>query len=205
MPLLVPLTRKLARAEFGSDHLAGISIVTSVALGEYLAGSIVVLMLSGGTALEEFASGRASSLLDALARRMPRTAHRKQGAKVAEVSLDAIAVGDTLVVFPHEVCPVDGIALAGHGRMNEAYLTGEPFEIAKGPGSLVLSGAINGEAALDIRAERLPIDSRYARIMQVMQETQQKRPRIRRLGDTLRGMVHASSLGSSRGDMGGNG
>jgi heavy metal translocating P-type ATPase len=75
--------------------------------------------------------------------------------------------------------------LAGHGKMNEAYLTGEPFEIAKAPGSAVLSGAINGEAALDIRAEKLPIDSRYARIMQVMQETQQKRPRIRRLGDTL--------------------
>jgi heavy metal translocating P-type ATPase len=69
--------------------------------------------------------------------------------------------------------------------MNEAYLTGEPFEIAKAPGSQVLSGAINGEAALDIRADKLPVDSRYARIMQVMQETQQRRPRIRRLGDQL--------------------
>jgi heavy metal translocating P-type ATPase len=185
IPLLVPLTRKLVKGEFGSDHLAGISIVTSVVLGEYLAGSIVILMLSGGTALEEYASGRASSVLDALARRMPQTAHRKQGAQVADVSLDAIRIGDTLVVFPHEVCPVDGVVLAGHGKMNEAYLTGEPFEIAKAPGSLVLSGAINGEAALDICAEKLPIDSRYARIMQVMQETQQKRPRIRRLGDTL--------------------
>jgi heavy metal translocating P-type ATPase len=99
--------------------------------------------------------------------------------------LDAIRIGDTLIVFPHEVCPVDGVVLAGHGKMNEAYLTGEPFEIAKGPGSLVLSGAINGEAALEICAEKLAIDSRYARIMQVMQETQQKRPHIRRLGDTL--------------------
>ncbi len=185
IPLLVPLTRKLIRGEFGSDHLAGISIVTSVVLGEYLAGSIVILMLSGGTALEEYASGRASSVLDALARRMPQTAHRKQGAEVVEVALDSIRIGDALVVFPHEVCPVDGVVLAGHGKMNEAYLTGEPFEIAKAPGSMVLSGAINGEAALDIRAEKLPIDSRYAHIMQVMQETQQKRPRIRRLGDTL--------------------
>lgn len=185
VPLLVPLTSKLFRGEFGSDHLAGISIVTSVVLGEYLAGSIVILMLSGGTALEEFASGRASSVLDALARRMPQTAHRKQGAQVVEVALDAIGIGDTLIVFPHEVCPVDGVVLTGHGKMNEAYLTGEPFEIAKAPGSLVLSGAINGEAALEIRAEKLAIDSRYARIMQVMQETQQKRPKIRRLGDTL--------------------
>ena len=185
LPLLVPLTRKLIHGEFGSDHLAGISIVTSVLLGEYLAGTIVILMLSGGTALEEFASGRASSVLDALARRMPQTAHRKEGDQMLEVSLDAIRVDDILVVFPHEVCPVDGVVLAGHGKMNEAYLTGEPFEIAKLPGSSVLSGAINGDSTLDIRAEKLPIDSRYARIMQVMQETQQKRPRIRRLGDTL--------------------
>ena len=185
IPLLVPLSQKLLKGEFGSDHLAGISIVTSAILGEYLAGSIVILMLSGGTALEDYASGRASSVLDALARRMPQTAHRKHGAQMEDVALDAIGIGDILVVFPHEVCPVDGVVLAGHGKMNEAYLTGEPFEIAKGRGSLVLSGAINGEAALEICAEKLAMDSRYARIMQVMQETQQKRPRIRRLGDTL--------------------
>jgi heavy metal translocating P-type ATPase len=185
IPLLVPLSRKLVKGEFGSDQLAGISIVTSAILGEYLAGSIVILMLSGGTALEEFASGRASSVLDALARRMPQTAHRKQGAQMVEVALNAIGIGDTVVVFPHEVCPVDGVVLSGQGKMNEAYLTGEPFEIAKAPGSMVLSGAINGEATLEIRAEKLSVDSRYARIMQVMQETQQKRPRIRRLGDTL--------------------
>jgi heavy metal translocating P-type ATPase len=69
--------------------------------------------------------------------------------------------------------------------MNEAYLTGEPFEISKTPGSEVLSGSVNGEAALTVRAERLPINSRYARIMQVMQETEQQRPRLRRLGDKL--------------------
>jgi heavy metal translocating P-type ATPase len=185
IPTLLQLLRKLIRLEFGSDHLAGISIVTSVILGEYLAGSIVILMLSGGTTLEEFASGRASSVLDTLAKRMPQTVHRKQGIEFVDVALGEIKVGDTLVVFPHEICPVDGVVLEGNGKMNEAYLTGEPFEIAKGPGSLVLSGAINGQAALEICAEKLPVDSRYARIMHVMQETQQKRPRIRRLGDKL--------------------
>jgi cation transport ATPase len=190
IPVVLPLARKLLQREFGSDHLAGISIVTSVFLGEYLAGAIVILMLSGGTALEELASGRASSVLDALARRMPHTAHRKNGpgkmgAGLSDVALEEIRVGDTLVVFPHEICPVDGTVLSGYGKMNEAYLTGEPFEIAKAPGSQVLSGSINGEAALDIRAEKLPMDSRYARIMRVMHETQQRRPRIRRLGDQL--------------------
>jgi heavy metal translocating P-type ATPase len=185
IPLLIPLTQKLFAREFGSDHLAGISIVTSVVLGEYLVAAIVILMLSGGTALEQFASRRASSVLDALAKRMPQVAHRKCGPELSDVRLEDIAVGDTLVVFPHEICPVDGVVIEGHGKMNEAYLTGEPFEIAKTPGSEVLSGSINGDAALHTRAEKLAVDSRYARIMQVMQDAEQRRPRIRRLGDKL--------------------
>jgi len=84
-PLLVDLARKAIRLEFGSDLLAGASILTSVALGEYLVGSIVVLMLSGGTALEQYATRRASSVLEALARRIPQTAHRKLAGTVANV------------------------------------------------------------------------------------------------------------------------
>lgn len=185
IPLIWPLTRKLLMREFGSDHLAGISIITSVILGEYLVGVIVILMLSGGTALEQFASRRASSVLDALARRMPQIAHRRAGANLADVKIAEIVIGDVLAIFPHEICPVDGAVIEGQGKMNEAYLTGEPFEIDKMPGSQVISGAINGETALCIRAEKVAVDSRYARIMQVMQDAEQRRPSIRRLGDKL--------------------
>jgi heavy metal translocating P-type ATPase len=185
IPLVVTLTRKALAREFGSDLLAGISIVVSAILGEYLVGAIVVLMLSGGTALEQLASRRASSVLDALAKRIPQVAHRKAGPAIADVALDDIRVGDTLVVFPYEICPVDGAVIEGHGKMDEAYLTGEPFEISKTPGSLVISGAVNGETALTIRAEKLAVDSRYATIMRVMQETEQRRPKLRRLGDRL--------------------
>ncbi len=185
LPLVVRLMRKVFEQEFGSDHLAGISIVTSVLLGEYLVGVIVILMLSGGTALEQFASRRASSVLDALARRVPQVAHRRIGPHVSDVKLADIAVGDTLVVFPHEICPVDGVVVEGSGKMNEAYLTGEPFEIEKMPGSHVISGAINGDVPVDIRAEKLAIDSRFARIMRVMQDAEQRRSHIRRLADKL--------------------
>ncbi len=184
-PLIVQLTKKLLALEFGSDHLAGISIVTSVILGEYLVGVIVILMLSGGTALEHFASRRASSVLDALAKRTPQIAHRKNGGDLSDVKVAEISIGDVLVIFPHEICPVDGVVIEGHGKMNEAYLTGEPFEIEKAPGAQVLSGAVNGDTALHIRAEKLAIDSRYMRIMRVMEDAEQRRPRIRRLGDKL--------------------
>ena len=183
--LVSELTIKLFRREFSSDLLAGISIVTSVVLGEYLAGSLVVLMLSGGEALESYALRSASSVLRALARRMPSIAHLKQNSGVTDVPLDKIAVGDTLIVYPHDTCPVDGVVVEGHGVMDESYLTGEPFRMSKVLGSEVISGAINGETALTIRATKLPVDSRYAKIMQVMRESEQHRPRLRRLGDQL--------------------
>ena len=185
VPLVAGLARRLLRREFSSDLLAGLSIVTAVLLGEYLAGTLVVLMLSGGQAIEAFAVRRASSALEALARRMPSRAHRRIDGATEDVALEAIEPGDTLVVFPHETCPVDGIVLEGRSAMDESYLTGEPFVLSKAPGSAVLSGAINGHGALTIRAERRAVDSRYARIMQVMRESEQRRPQLRRLGDQL--------------------
>jgi heavy metal translocating P-type ATPase len=185
VPLVVALARKLIAREFGSDLLAGVSIVSSVLLGEYLVGAIIVLMLSGGAALEYYATHRASSVLDALAKRMPQTAHRKLDSGIVDIALEEIAIGDTLIVFPHEICPVDAVVVEGHGVMDESYLTGEPYEMSKTPGSTVLSGAINGDTALTIAAEKLAVDSRYSKIMQVMQATEQNRPRLRRLGDRL--------------------
>jgi len=184
-PLVIELGGKVLKLQFGSDLLAGISIVTSVILGEYLAGAIVVLMLSGGEALESYAVGSASSVLRALANRMPSIAHRRDGSQVADVPLTDIKVGDTVVIFPHDICPVDGIVTEGHGVMDESFLTGEPFQMSKTPGSEVISGAVNGEAALTIRATRPASDSRYAKIMRVMQAAEQNRPRLRRLGDKL--------------------
>jgi heavy metal translocating P-type ATPase len=185
VPLVWGLTVKLFRREFGSDLLAGISIVTSVLLHEYLAGTLVVLMLSGGETLEAYAVRSASSVLEALAKRMPSIAHCKQDSTIADMPLADVAVGDVVLVFPHEVCPIDGTVLEGHGVMDESYLTGEPYMMSKTPGSTVLSGAINGESALTIRADKLAVDSRYAKIMEVMQTSQQHQPRIRRLGDQL--------------------
>jgi heavy metal translocating P-type ATPase len=183
--LVFELLRKVIRFEFGSDLLAGISIVTAILLGEYLAGSLVVLMLSGGQTLENYAIKTASKMLQVLAKRAPTTAHRKHEDVIEDISVDKIAVGDTLLVFPHEICPVDGDVSAGNGVMDESYLTGEPFLISKAPGSEVLSGAINGDASLTIKASKLAQDSRYAKIMQVMSESAQKSPRMRRLADQL--------------------
>ena len=129
MPLLISLVQQLSKVNFSVDILALLSIVTSLILGQYLVAAIVVLMLSGGQAVESYATGRASSVLNALAKRMPQTAHRA-GEVMSDVRMDSI-VDDELIIYPHEICPVDGVVVSGQGRMDESYLTGEPFLIGR--------------------------------------------------------------------------
>ncbi|RMH27157.1 MAG: cadmium-translocating P-type ATPase [Planctomycetota bacterium] len=184
-PLVIDLAWNLVRGRFGSDLLAGISIVTSLILGEHLAGVLVVLMLSGGEALESWAVGNASSALKALAARVPSVAHVKRDGQTLDVTVAEVRVGDLVEIYPHEVAPVDGVVVEGRGSMDESFLTGEPYNMSKAPGAEVISGAVNGEHALTIKATRVAEDSRYAKIMKVMRETEQRRPAMRRLGDTL--------------------
>lgn len=185
IPLVVGLGVKLLRFEFGSDQLAALSIVGSFLLGEYLAGVIVILMLSGGRFLEQFAVDRASGVLKVLAGRIPRVAHLKLHSSVEDIDLGAVEVGMPLVVFPHEICPADGVVIGGKSVMDESYLTGEPFLIPKTIGSPVISGAINGEDALTIRVVNKPEDSRYAKIMAVIKKCEEEKPRMRRLAEQI--------------------
>ncbi|MGZ8908769.1 MAG: heavy metal translocating P-type ATPase [Methylococcaceae bacterium] len=185
IPLVYQLVAKLLHGNPGADLLAGLSIGTAVCLNEYLAGSMVVLMLSGGSVLEAYAVRKASSVLEALAKRMPSVAHRKSDDKLTDITTEQVTIGDNLLILPHELCPVDGTVLEGSGAMDESYLTGEPYLMSKTQGSQVLSGAINGDSALTIRADKLAVDSRYAKIMEVMRSSDQYRPNIRRLGDQL--------------------
>ncbi|MFM7930731.1 MAG: heavy metal translocating P-type ATPase [Pirellula sp.] len=187
LPLVAGLLAKVIKLEFGADLLGGISIIVSILLGEYLAGAIIVLMLSGGEALETYAMSNATSVLSALAKRLPTMAHRRgtPASEIQTVPLEQILVGDVVVIYPHEVAPVDGRVIEGHSVMDESYLTGEPFLITKTSGSAVISGAVNGDGVLVIETTHKAADSRYARIMAVMQESEQSRPAMRRLGDQI--------------------
>ncbi len=185
IPLVWILIKKIIHKEFGSDLLAGISILTSIVLGEHLAGSIVVLMLSSGEALEFYAMRNASSILKALAKRIPSIAHKKINSEILDININDIKAGDELLLYPHEICPVDGKVIEGRGAMDESYLTGEPFRMSKTIGSLVISGSINGNSLLTIRATKVASDSRYARIIKVVEASEKDKPKLRRLGDKL--------------------
>lgn len=194
IPSVLQILFKLLKGDLGADSLAAIALITAFILNQYLAAVIIILMISSGQALEAYAMRKASSVLLALAERMPTIAHRKISNQIEDIPLANIVIGDSIVVYPHETCPVDGVVIEGHGSMDESYLTGEPYQISKILGTSVFSGAINGETVLTLKAQKIPAESRYASIVAVLQEAEQKRPTLRRLGDQIGAVFAPISL-----------
>ncbi len=199
VPLVWQVVRALLSRQAGADLLAATSIVAAVLLGEWLVAAIIVVMMSGGQGLESAATARASATLDALARRSPTVAHRLLQTDLSggteDVPAEQVRAGDLLAVLPHELCPVDGVVVAGHGSMDESYLTGEPYVVPKSVGSTVLSGAVNAETVLSVRATARAQDSRYAQIVSVLRDAEENRPPIRRLADRLGAWYTVLALG----------
>jgi len=183
IPLLWETIQQFLHKEFGVDVIAILAIVGSVILGQYLAGALVVLMLSGGEALEAFALQRARSSLSALAERAPRVAHIWQGDELITIPAEQVEIDMEIVVKPGEQIPVDGVVTFGSASVSEADLTGEPVPVRRAPGMLVLSGSVNLDSVLTIRASKRSAESKYAQIVHLVEEAQTQKAPIHRLAD----------------------
>ncbi|GHO84435.1 heavy metal translocating P-type ATPase [Dictyobacter formicarum] len=183
IPLLWETISRLWHREFSIDVIAAIAIIGSLLLHEYLAGAIIVLMLSGGEALEAFALRRARSSLSALAERAPRTTHIWQDNQLKDVTVETIEPGMTVVIKPGELVPVDGIIVQGTSNVSQADITGEPMPVRKQPGMGLLSGSINLDGILEVRASKPSTESKYAQIVRLVSEAQEQKAPIHRLAD----------------------
>ena len=182
-PLVLQTLRGIVRGRLAADIVAMLAIVTALALGQYFAGVIVVLMQSGGEALEAYAMRRASQSLEALLARAPKTAHRLQGEDQLDVPVDDVRVGDVLIIKPGELVPVDAEVIAGTSTIDQAALTGEPLPIRAVRGTALMSGSINLEGALHARALRLSEKSQYQQIVRLVERARLEKPPIQRLAD----------------------
>lgn len=167
-PLLREMYRDLQTGKYGIDILAATAIVTSVILGEYYAAMIIVLMLTGGEALEDYAENRAKVELDALLRRAPKKAHVLRGRKEIDITISQVVIGDKLIIKPGELVPVDGTILEGRTTIDESSLTGESLPIDKNPGDTLMSGAVNLDGVLTLRAEQTADNSQYQQIIKLV-------------------------------------
>lgn len=185
---LVRMIRDVLHGHIGLDILAVVAMVATLAVGEYIASLIVVVMLSGGEALEDFAGRRARRDLTALLDRSPRVAHvvRTHGSGpdgVHDVTVEEVIIGDVLLVRPSEIVPVDGVLLTADATFDESSLTGESMPVDRHSGDEVLSGAINGTRAVQMRATRRSADSQYQQIVALVRGAQDSRAPVVRLAD----------------------
>ncbi|WP_261624612.1 heavy metal translocating P-type ATPase [Nesterenkonia marinintestina] len=179
----IDMVRDMMRGHWGLDILAVMAMIATLAVGEYVASLIIVLMLSGGEALEDFAAGRARSELTALLDRSPRRAHRVAGEALEDVDVAAVQVGDELLVRPSEVVPVDGELLDPMARLDESSLTGESLPVTHARGDALMSGALNGDLAVRMRATAVASDSQYQRILSLVEEAEASKAPTVRLAD----------------------
>lgn len=183
VPLAWSVGRSLLHGDVGVDAIALVAMAASLALGEYLAGAVVGLMLAGGNALEDSAAGRARRELKALVDRAPRVAHRRVRDVVDEVPVDALAVGDNVVVRHGEVVPIDGLVTSEEAVLDESALTGEALPVTCKRGAPIRSGTVNAGEAFELRATRPASESAYAAVVRLVREAESHKAPFVRMAD----------------------
>ena len=185
--MLVPLTwsilRTLSQGRVGVDAIALVAMAGALAIGQYLAGAVIALMLSGGNALEASASRRARRELTALLERMPSIAHRRAGGGWEEVPVERLEVGDVVLVRAGELVPVDGDVQSAEAVVDESALTGESLPVTRVRGAAVQSGVANAGDAFELRATRLASESAYANLVRLVRAAETERAPFIRLAD----------------------
>ena len=183
LPVVASTIRGAFRGRFAADLVATLAIVAALVLDQPLPGLIVVLMQTGGEALEDYARGRASAAVRDLEAAAPTVAHRVTPDAVADVPADAIAVGETILVRPGELVPCDAVVIQGRSHVDAAQLTGEPVPLVAEPGVKLLSGSRNLEGPLTLSVLAPARESQYARIVELVRTAQASKAPIQRLAD----------------------
>ena len=183
LPLVVRTGRRLLGGKFASDVIAMLAILAALLLDQAFAGVIIVLMQSGGEALDLYAFHRASSSLEELLRRAPRVAHRRTDDRIDDVPVEAVKVGDRLVLRTGDVLPVDGIVASAEALLDESTISGEPLPRRRASGESVVSGTLTVGPPFELVAERPAGESQYARIVELVRSAQERKPTIQRLAD----------------------
>lgn len=185
VPLVARTVWGMLHGRFAADVVAALAIVGAVAFREPFAGAVIVLMQSGGEALEAYAMHRATESLEALLARAPKIAHRLTDGVLHDVPVEDVRPDDMLVVKPGDLLPVDAVVTAGTSAVDQSALTGEPIPIRALPGTELMSGSVNLDGALTIRALRPSGESQYQLIVRLVERARAEKPPIVRMADRI--------------------
>ncbi|WP_283588417.1 heavy metal translocating P-type ATPase [Limosilactobacillus viscerum] len=181
--MFIGMVKTLKSGKYGVDLLAILAVVATLAVSEYWAAMVILVMLTGGDALEDYAAKKANTELKALLDNSPRLAHVLTASGSKDVAVDDVQVGDHVVVKPGELVPVDGIISEGHSEFDESSLTGEARPVAKNVGSEVMSGSLNGDEAVTVKVTKLAKDSQYQQLVKLVKEAESTPAHFVRMAD----------------------
>lgn len=179
----IAIARDLLRRHAGVDLIAVLALAGALALGEYLAGAVIGVMLATGRALESYAAGRAERELSALLARAPRVAHRLVDGTLTTIPVDEVRPSDRLLVKEADVVPVDGTVVSAAAQLNESALTGESRMVERIRGDIVRSGTVNAGAPFELIASAAAAESAYAGIVRLVRDAQRSKAPFVRLAD----------------------
>ena len=185
--LLVPLTlsvvKTLARGDVGVDAIALLAMGGALAVGEYLAGAVIAVMLAGGNALEAYAQGRAGRELSALVSKIPTTARVRRGGDVVTVPVDRLDPGDRMVVNTGDTVAADAQLVSAHAVFDTSSLTGEPLPVGAAAGAQIASGSVNAGPPVELDVIRRAGESTYAAIVRLVESAQGSKAPFVRMAD----------------------
>lgn len=181
--MFIEMIKTLRSGKYGVDILAITAIVATLLVNEYWASLMILIMLTGGESLEDYAQKKAGQELQSLLDNTPRTAHKLQGDQQLDVAVDTLEIGDHLVIKPGEIVPADGRVIMGESTFDEASLTGEAKPLSKKVGDELMSGSVNGDSSVKMVVEKRAEDSQYQLIIKLVEESKEKPARFVRLAD----------------------
>lgn len=171
------------QGRFAADLVASLAILTALLLQQPLPGLVVILMQTGGEALEHYAAGRASRAVEQLEAAAPRRANRLRGSTVEEIPAEQVCLGDLVLVRPGEMVPCDGAVVRGYSHIDQSRLTGEPLPVTAEPGTRLMSGSLNLEGPLTVEAQAVASESQYAKIVQLVRSAEGSKSPLQRMAD----------------------
>ena len=181
--LLAEIASDFKSGRYGVDILAVIAVVSTILIGDIWAEWMILVMMTGGQTLEDYATGQADKELRSLLSNSPTIANKIVNNELVSVDVEQLKIGDHVLIKPGEQVPVDGKVVNGESSFDQSSLTGESVPVAKKAGDELMSGSINGSVAVEMAVTKKASDSEYQTIVSLVESSQAKPAKFVKMAD----------------------
>ena len=188
-PIFKEAAENAAARRMTMELSMSIAIIAAAGISQFFTALIITLFVLVAEVLEGMTVSRGRRAIRDLMDFIPRSVTVRGASGIREASTEELRVGDSVLVNPGGLVPIDGTVINGHSFVNQARITGESMPVEKLPGSVVYAGTINQSGALEIRVERIGRDTSYGRIIEAVEHAERSRAPVQQLADRLAGYL----------------